>query len=130
MTRNVELNWATAEVKDGRLTVELQGDVARAWKQSFETTITLLPGGEWGKVQLKKDTVRVSDVVPGNEEKLRHHLESVAAQANAAVRPAESESESESAEGADESDRDSPDARMTESFRAFAGDGESETSAE
>ncbi|HEY5316964.1 MAG TPA: hypothetical protein VIJ20_03230, partial [Solirubrobacteraceae bacterium] len=63
--------------------------------------------------------VRVSAVAAGNEEKLRHYLESVVEQANAAVRPAESDA-GEGAQG--ESDRYPADARMTASFRAFADD--------
>jgi hypothetical protein len=131
----VELNWATAKVKDGKLTVDLAGEIASDWKQSFEATITLLPGGDWGDVQVKKRTVRVSEVSPGSEEKLRHHLESVVEQANAAVRPPESEAsggadgegggpDGPDAEGA-EDEASSADARMTASFRGFAEDAES-----
>ncbi|HWF34872.1 MAG TPA: hypothetical protein VG295_05860 [Solirubrobacteraceae bacterium] len=116
------LNWATAEVKGGKLTVDLEGKIASGWKDSFETTVRLLPGGDWGKVQLKKHTVRVSHVTPGSEEKLRHHLESLVDQANAAVRPPEPEPEPEAHEDKED---DPPDARMTESFRAFAQDTES-----
>jgi hypothetical protein len=35
---DVALNWATAEVKDGKLSVDLDGKTSSAWKQSFETT--------------------------------------------------------------------------------------------
>jgi hypothetical protein len=118
---DVELNWATAKVKDGKLTVELEGKLSSDWKQSFAATMTLLPGGDWGEVELKKHAVRVHDVAPGSEEKLRHHLESVVEQANASVRPPEPE---ETGSPSGESEPDSPDARMTESFRAFAEDAE------
>jgi hypothetical protein len=117
---DVALNWATAEVKGGKLTVELEGKPAKAWKESFETTVTLLRGGDWGEVQVKKNSVRVSDLSPGSEDKLRHHLESIVEQANAAVRPSESEGDGV------EADPDSPDARMTQSFRAFAEDSEAQ----
>ncbi len=122
----VKLNWATAEVKGGKLTVDLEGELASEWKQSFEATMAMLPGGDWGTVALKKHAVRVNDVSGGSEERLRHHLESVVEQANATVRPSEPE---RGGRGDDEGDPDSPepdssDARMTESFRAFAeGDG-------
>jgi hypothetical protein len=116
----VELNWASAEVEDGKLTVELEGEIASGWKKSFEKTVRLLAAGDWGKVQVKKRTVRVSDVTPGTEDKLRHHLEGVVEQANAAVRAPESGPEGRTGES------DSADARMTESFRAFAEDGEAE----
>ena len=119
---DVELNWATAEVKDGKLTVDLEGEIPSDWKRGFETTVRLLAGGDWGKVQVKKQTVRVSGVTPGGEEKLRHHLESVVEQANADVRPPESEGRASG-----ESEPDSPDGRMTEAFRSFAQDPEAET---
>lgn len=110
----VELNWSTAEVNDGKLTVELGGTIPKGWKRAFEMTDRLLGGGDWGEVRVKKHTVRISDVTPGTEEKLGHHLESVVEQANAAVRGAE--------RAEVESNGNSPDARMTESFRALAGD--------
>jgi hypothetical protein len=123
---DVELNWATATVKDGKLTVDLEGEIASGWKRSFESTVTLLPGGDWGEIQVKKQRVRVTDVTPGVEEKLRHHLESVVEQANADVRAPEPERED------DESDDDRGkglDAKMTESFRSFAKGEEAETPA-
>ncbi|HWF75385.1 MAG TPA: hypothetical protein VG186_18705 [Solirubrobacteraceae bacterium] len=123
---DAELNWATAKVKDGKLTVAVEGEIASGWKDSFEMTVRLLPGGDWGKVAVKKQTVRVSGVVPGEEERLRHHLESIVEQANAAVRPPEPEAGGGNDGG---SDRDSPDAKMTEAFRAFAEDPEAETPA-
>jgi hypothetical protein len=117
---DVALNWTTAKVKDGKLTVDLEGDVASGWKRSFEGTARLLPGGEWGKIQVKKQTVRVSDVTIGVEDKLRHHLESIVEQANADERSPEPE-------GDNGDDRDTPDARMTEAFRSFAENDEAET---
>jgi hypothetical protein len=123
---DVELNWATAKVKDGKLTVDLEGEIPSGWNQSFERTVTLLPGGDWGEVQVKKHTVRVREVTPGNEDKLRHHLESIVEQANADARPPEPEAD----ERCDDGDEDSPDAQMTESFRAFAAGEEAETSAQ
>lgn len=36
----VKLNWQTAEVKDGELTVELENELPEGWKQSFESTAT------------------------------------------------------------------------------------------
>ena len=126
---DVELNWASAKVKGGKLTVNLEGETPSDWKQSFERTVTLLPGRDWGEIQIKKRTVRVSDVTPGEEEKLRHHLESVVEQANAAVRPEEPEGDDDDGDRAGDGDSDSPDARMTAAFRAFAEDAEAETSA-
>jgi hypothetical protein len=122
----VTLNWSTAEVKNAKLTVPLEGDVPKGWKQSFEATVALLGAGEWGDVELKKGTVRVADVAPGSEERLRHHLEGVVQQANADHEPEQSEdSNDEAAPDADESEPgaadedDGPDAEMTRRFRSL-----------
>lgn len=125
---DVELNWATATVKDGKLAVDLDGKPSSAWKRSFETTAALLRGGDWGAIELKKHAVRVSDVPPGGEEKLRHHLESLVEQANAAVRASESEAPERSDD--EDGEPDSPDTRMTEAFRAFADDAAAERQAQ
>jgi hypothetical protein len=112
------LDWSTAAVKGARLTVAVDGKAPSGWKDSFATTVRLLGGGEWGEVALKKGTVRVKDVVAGQEEKLRHFLDSVVEQANAS-HPGESdqpESETEAEPDASEG----PDAEMTARFRAFA----------
>ena len=115
----MNLEWASAEVKDATLTVGLAGDAPKGWKQSFERTVTLLGDGDWGEIQLKKSAVRVSDVTPGSEDKLRHHLEAIVAQANAAVEQDDDQ----------DGDRDGtkpkgPDAEMTDRFRAFGEDGD------
>jgi hypothetical protein len=116
----VSLSWSTAEVKKSKLTVALEGDIPKGWKQSFETTVALLGRGEWGEVQVKKAKVEVSDVEPGSEDKLRHHLEAIVAQANANHEPDESE-ESEESDGASGSDDEDagPDSEMAGRFRSF-----------
>jgi hypothetical protein len=111
----VKLEWASAEVEDGVLTVPLEGEVPKGWKQSFATTVKLLGDGEWGEVKIKKATVQVSDVTPGTEEKLRHHLESIVAQANAAH-----EAPEETAADGGDDEPTGPDAEMTGRFRSFA----------
>ena len=119
----VTLDWSTAEVKKSKLTVALDGDVPKGWRKSFEATVRLLGGGDWGEIEVKRDTVRVSDVEPGSEEKLRHHLEAVVQQANADHEPDESEDDAapdaeQSEPGADDED-EGPDAEMTQRFRSF-----------
>ncbi len=113
-----QLNWAAAEVNDGTLRVELDGELSDQWKQSFEATVRLLRGGEWGEIQIEESTVEVSDVGPGSEDKLRHHLESVVDQANADSTAAEREDASEEESEQDSAER-GPDAEMTERFRSF-----------
>jgi hypothetical protein len=115
---SIKLGWASAEVRDATLTVALEGELSKDWKHAFERTVRLLGDGEWGEVSLKKGKVRVSDLTPGTEEKLRHHLEAIVAQANAAHERSE-ETEAEQDEDA-EPEREGPDAEMTTAFRAFA----------
>src|SRR5581483_7615225 len=112
-----KLNWSTARVRGGELSVELEGEVKKDWTKSFKTTVTLLGNGDWGEVTLKKHAIRVAEVSPGDEEKLRHYLESVVAQANASQEPPE-----DSGKRADdnEHEQDGPDAEMTQRFRSFA----------
>lgn len=123
---DVALNWSTAEVKNAKLKVPLEGDIPKGWKKSFEATVVLLGSGDWGEIHLKRGGVQVSDVEPGSEEKLRFHLESVVTQANADHEPDRpAGSENDEAPDADESDSgardddDGPDAEMTRRFRSF-----------
>jgi hypothetical protein len=118
---SVSLKWDTAKVKDAKLAVDLDvdGKLSSEWKASFETTIRLLGHGEWGEVELKKQAVRVSQVTPGSEEKLRHHLESVVAQANADVEAAEAAADGGGEDGHEAAGAQGPDAEMTRSFRSF-----------
>jgi hypothetical protein len=116
------LNWATADVKNAKLTVELEGEIPPDWRESFETTARLLgSSGGWGDVSVGKKgkTLSVSDVTEGSEEKLRHYLESVVAQANTAHPPEEPEVQ-ETEEDTDDRGDDGPDAQMAERFRSFA----------
>jgi hypothetical protein len=112
---NVKLQWAGAAVEDAKLTVALDGELPKGWKHSFERTVQLLGDGDWGKIQLKKSTVRVTDVALGSEDKLRHHLEAIVAQANAILGE-------EDDGGSDDEEPEGPDAEMTGRFRAFAED--------
>ena len=116
---DVKLNWSTAKVEDSKLTVDLDGELPSGWKGSFDAVARLLASSaEWGEVSLKgKKSVRVVDVSEGSEERLRHFLETVVAQANADHSPDESERD----EDGDDDDRDdaSPDAEMSDRFRSF-----------
>jgi hypothetical protein len=118
------LDWATAQVADGRLTVALEGERPKGWKQSFETVAQLLAHGEGSPVTLKKQEVRVTGLRPGDEERVRHLLESVVQQANADHRPPEDEQGDEDDEDEDvvpleQIGQSSPDAEMADRFRSF-----------
>lgn len=119
---DVTLDWATATVEDAKLTVELRGELPSEWKKSFERTVQLLGDDEWGKVQVKKRTVRVSEVTSGNADKLRHYLQSVVEQANSSLRAGEDEAEQRQGDAGG-----GPDAELTEHFRGFAEGDESES---
>ena len=120
MMSGVTLDWSSAEVREGGLDVRLHGELPRGWKEGFDRTVALLPGGEWGKVKLKKGRIHVDDIPEGCEERLSHFLESVVLQANASAQPEEAESGDQDTAGDDElSDLNEA---MTERFRAFAGD--------
>jgi hypothetical protein len=116
-----KLDWNTAEVREGTLTVELEGKLPSGWKRSFDATAALLNQGAWAKLKVKHHKVRVRGARPGEEEKLRHFLESVVLQANADHRSAEQpESQHNGERARHDHDERQPDVEMTERFRGFA----------
>jgi hypothetical protein len=121
-----ELDWSTAEVHDSTLSVRLDGEPPRDWRATFERTAALLGANDWDSVRLKKRGIEVSGLTQGNEEKLRHYLESIVQEANAAHAPEQDDERDADArsgdhvEGAAETGAASPDAEMTERFRSFA----------
>lgn len=117
------LDWSTAEVRDSKLTVEVEGDLPKGWKDTFVTTVKLLGGGSWGEIKLKKKTAEVSGATPGSEDKLKHFLESVVQQTNAVHQPEEDEQQEDQDDDGDRDEseqNDTPDAEMSERFRSFA----------
>jgi hypothetical protein len=124
MAGEPKLDWSSAEVSDGKLSVAVDGKLSSAWKGSFETVAQLLNHGDWPAIKLKKGTVKVEDVRPGDEEKLRHFLESVVQQANADQTPPEEQQEPDGDDdrdqGAGEGKPSQPDEEMATRFRAFA----------
>lgn len=117
------IDWTTAEVRDGRLSVNLEGDLPSGWKKSFETVAHLLEHGDVSTVKLKKHTITI-EARAGEEEKVRHFLESVVLQANADHRPPEEDESDEDDEEPVEvrlSGDQQPDAEMADRFRAFGG---------
>jgi hypothetical protein len=119
------LDWSSAKVRDGVLSVELQGERPKGWNKTFAATAAMLGGGaDWDEVELKKDKVRVTGVSPGMEDKLRHFLESVVLQANADHMPEDEDDEHEEQESREDEDEqdagDNSDSDLTARFRAFA----------
>lgn len=116
------LQWSAAEVRDGTLTVPIDGDRPKGWKATFEQTVRLLGGGSWGEVSLKRGTVRVAAVAEGTEDELRHFLEGAVQQANAThVDPEDEEDQADEPDDEHAGDGDDADARMTSRFRDFGG---------
>ncbi|HEX5146787.1 MAG TPA: hypothetical protein VFV85_07170 [Conexibacter sp.] len=108
----VEIDWSSAEVADGELTVQLSQPPSSAWRKRFRAVQAQLEraGEPWEQVRVKKDRLVVAGVEPGAEDDVRHFVESVVLQANAAERD----------EHDDEDEHDPGDRRMTEAFQAFA----------
>jgi hypothetical protein len=120
-----QLDWSSAQVRDGTLTVEVTGERPKGWKGTFERTVKLLGGGDWKAVKLKSGKVRVTGVEDGSEASLRHFLEGVVQQANASHQAGGEDDRDGDGDGRDANDagaaeRDDPDARMTDRFRDFA----------
>ena len=99
-----------AEVDGGELTVPLAGERPKGLRRTIRTTVRLLgQHSQWGEIDVHKGAVHVRDLRPGSEDALRHHLEAIVAQANAALE-----------ENGDGDEPQGPDAEMTARFRAFA----------
>jgi hypothetical protein len=119
--RRREIDWASAEVHDGDVTLELTGKNSKAWRERLDTVLRLLgpSGGGWGEVKLAKGSIRVKSLQPQAEGDLRHFLESLVVQVNAELPPAEGEGDDE--EAVAETDRGAIlDAEMTATLRSFA----------
>jgi hypothetical protein len=113
------IDWSTASVQDGDLTVELAGEASKAWTDRLGDVIERLdrPGRGWESVKVTRKRVKVVGIAAGSEADLRHLLDSAAQQVNADF--AEPDEDDDGDDGASEADR-----TMTEAFRAFAEDGD------
>ena len=130
MTSNgqVQINWRTAEIHEGSLTVELAGEVPKGWGKHFKRVLALLEqnAGQWDEISLSKKRVTVCDVREGSEDALRHLLESAFLQVNADLQLDHLEPSSEPQDESSEPQHDSraeTDERMAENFRGFAQSG-------
>lgn len=128
MTEQVKLDWETAEVGDGALTVALSAKPPKDWRAAFERTATLLNNGSWTvSLDSPKGSVRVDPVERGDEERVREFIEGAVLEANSTLvgedelfgrEPADEDEERASDTGASGSTRDE---ELTARFRAFAG---------
>lgn len=114
----IQIDWSTAEIEDGTLSVRLSGEDLKAASASFDGVLLLLAHSTrgWGRVRLRRGAITVDEVQEGSEADLRHFLESVVMQVNSdLLGPPEDEPQSPS----------TTDERMRETFREFAGRPES-----
>jgi hypothetical protein len=110
------LDWSSASVDDGRLTVPVIGEVPTGWTKRVKRVVERLDrsGSSWGAVSVTKNRLRVDAVSRGAEHDLHHFLESVVLQANTDLRE---EDEDDADDG-----RSDEDQQMTEAFRSLAPD--------
>ena len=110
------IDWASAEVRGGDLTVALAGDANAEWAERVQAIVERLDrtGSAWGATKVTKAKVTVEAVGTGAEEDLRHLLDSAVQQANADFAP-----DAPQDAGDEPSEEDSA---MTDAFRSFAAD--------
>jgi hypothetical protein len=109
---DISIDWASAEVVDGKLTVGFDDKPPKDWTERFQAVIDRLshPGNDWGAIKLAKGKLQVDEVQPGAESDLRHFLDSALLQTNAGGDDGDSEGDS----------RSERDQALTDAFRAFA----------
>ena len=115
----LQLDWSSAEVSDARLTVGFSEKAPKKWRTAFARAVSLLSHDTWEVSELKPQSVRVSPVRLGEEERVRHFLESAVLEANATL-VGEDELFDADVEDEEEADEPSPDEELTARFRAFA----------
>jgi hypothetical protein len=119
----LELNWSSAQVSDGKLTVAFNEKPPKKWRDSFDRTMALLGHGNWkAALNPRKASVEIASVHPGDEERVRRLLEGAVLEANVTL-IGEDAVFDDGYIGDDDHDNDappSPDSEMTTRFRAFA----------
>ncbi len=112
-----QIDWGSASVDDGRLTVPLEGEPSKEWVERVEHVLDRLHhgGSGWGEIKVSKKKLTVADVPDGSESDLRHLLESAVLQANADLA-----ADDEDDDGGEDDERSEADQQKTDAFRAFA----------
>src|SRR3954452_13576962 len=114
-----EIDWSTAEVQDGTLTVELSGDAPEEWSERIPQVVGRLGVRGAGDVDVDGRQITVADVQQGAESEIRQALEGAVLQAAADHPPPEDGEGDDDGEGEGD-ERSDADQAMTEVFRAFA----------
>jgi hypothetical protein len=117
-----QIDWGTAEIRDGALTVELIGDAPKGWGKDFRGVLALLEQSKrsWGTISLAKSTIKVLDVEDGSEEALRHFLESVVLQVNSDLGLHDDVPDAEDEQAESGAAQRASEREMTATFRGFA----------
>jgi hypothetical protein len=121
----IEIEWESAEVDGGTLTVKLSEAASKEWRDRAAGVAEVLAErgrGRWGDVKVKKDTIRVAGLSEGEESDVRHFLESVVLEANSVLGGDDEDGDDEGEPSGDDEvgeDGDTPDRRMTDAFRSF-----------
>jgi len=113
MATRKEIDWGSAEVQDGTLTVRLDGRAGKKWCETVDAILKRL--GADGGIEVKGSKITVPEVRQGKEPDVRHLLESAIMQANENLGLNESDDDDEPEEEGSSTDRE-----MTETFRSFA----------
>ena len=84
------IDWASATVKDGELTVALAGEPSTEWAERVQAVLERLerPGSAWGATKVTKSRIKVKAVTAGAEDELRHLLDGAVAAGQRGLRGA------------------------------------------
>lgn len=117
----LRLDWSSAEVSDGKLTVGFSDKTPKEWREAFVRAAALLSHGKWELSQVQARHVRVSPVNAGDEERVKHFLESAVLEANSTLVGEDELFDPEPADDAEDeaAPETSPDEELTARFRAF-----------
>jgi hypothetical protein len=127
MMEPLKLDWSTAEVSDGKLTVGLSAKPPKDWRDAFGRTAVLLSAGSWEvALNAKKASVQIASIRPGDEERVRQFIEGVVLEANTTLVSEEAElfegqlADDDEQQPDPEASEPSPDEQLTGRFRGFA----------
>ncbi len=113
-----EIDWATAVVDAGGLTVELTGEPSKKWSEHMAGVVSRLDSGRWGDIAVARGQIKVAAVDADSVGGLRHLLESAAHQTNADL-ASRQEDEPSPDPSPPSTEEDDADRELTETFRGF-----------
>jgi hypothetical protein len=118
------IDWSTAEINDGTLSVALEGEAPKGFAKRVRTVLAVLDHGSggWGEIAIHKNTITVAEIGDGSEDELRHLLESALLQANADLEQTDT-ADPNAHEPDNHTERERA---MTNTFRSFGRAGEDE----